>query len=80
MSKTKKPVIISTGMATLDEISEAADCARSNGCKNLALLKCVSVYPAQHDDLNLSTIKSLKKMFNRTPKINVNIPKILKKE
>jgi len=64
VSKTKKPVIISTGMATLDEISEAADCARSNGCKNLALLKCVSVYPAKHDDLNLSSIKSLKKIFN----------------
>lgn len=64
VSQTKKPVIISTGMATLEEINEAVECARSNGCKNLALLKCVSVYPAQHKDLNLNSINYLKKKFN----------------
>ena len=60
VSKTKKPVIISTGMATFDEICEAVECAISNGCKDLALLKCVSIYPANHKDLNLESIKYLK--------------------
>lgn len=64
VSKTKKPVIISTGMATFDEICEAVECARSNGCKDLALLKCVSIYPANHKDLNLESIKYLKNFFN----------------
>ena len=63
VSKTNKPVIISTGMATLDEIHEAVECARSNGCKSLALLKCISIYPAKHEDLNLSSINYFKKVF-----------------
>ena len=42
VASTGKPIIISTGMATITEISEAVDAARSVGCKNLALLKCTS--------------------------------------
>ena len=43
LAQTKKPLIISTGMATIDEIGEAVDTARSSGCKNLILLKCTGV-------------------------------------
>lgn len=64
VSSTGKPVIISTGMASLSEIEEAVKAARSAGCKNLCLLKCTSNYPADPKSSNLVTIPYLKKLFN----------------
>jgi pseudaminic acid synthase len=63
VAQTKKPLIISTGMASLYEISEAVEVARDNGCKQLILLKCTSEYPANYNSLNLKTIVDLRKMF-----------------
>ena len=59
MSKTKKPVIISTGMANGDEIEEAVDTAKAGGCKELAILHCVSGYPAKASDYNLRIIPDM---------------------
>ncbi len=61
---TRKPVIMSTGMATLDEIREAVDALREAGCPELALLKCTSAYPAQPEEMNLATIPDLAAKFD----------------
>ncbi len=55
-ASTKKPLIISTGMATEDEVDEAAQTARDAGCEQLVLLKCTSDYPADPKDANLLTL------------------------
>lgn len=60
---TGKPVIISTGMASLAEIGEAVDAARGAGCKELVLLKCTSTYPAKPTDSNVLTIPHLRQAF-----------------
>jgi len=59
-----KPIIMSTGMATLEEIKEAVEAIYETGNHQLALLKCSSAYPAITDDMHLNTIKDLKKQFN----------------
>lgn len=64
MAKTKKPLIMSTGMATLSEIKEAVNTARNAGAKDIILLKCVSSYPAKPEEINLRTIPHMKKIFN----------------
>ena len=61
---TKKPLIISTGMATLAELEMAVVTAREAGCKQLILLKCTSTYPATPDNTNISTIPHLKRLFD----------------
>ena len=58
-----KPVIISTGMATLAEIKEAVKAAQRAGGKSLALLKCTSAYPAPPEEMNLLTIADMAKKF-----------------
>lgn len=62
-AQTKKPMIISTGMANLEEISDAVETAFNNGCTNLTLLHCVSSYPAVTKDCNLLTMIDIKKHF-----------------
>lgn len=64
MAHTGKPLIISTGMATLQEISEAVKTARRAGATQIVLLKCTSSYPASLNDLNLRTLLHLSKTFN----------------
>ncbi len=63
IAKTGKPVIMSTGMATLAEIDEAVQTLRDAGCRQLALLKCTSAYPALPEDMNLRTIPHLADAF-----------------
>lgn len=63
MARTGKPLIISTGMATLGEIDEAVQVARKAGATQIALLKCTSAYPALPDEMNLCTIPHLAEAF-----------------
>lgn len=63
VAATKKPMIISTGMATAEEIEEAIDTAMAAGCKQLAILHCVSGYPAQPKDYHLNTIPDMIRRF-----------------
>lgn len=60
---TGKPMIISTGMADADEIGEAIEAARSGGCRELAILHCVSGYPAPAADYNLNTLPEMERRF-----------------
>jgi N-acetylneuraminate synthase len=64
VARTGKPVIISTGMADLQEIDEAANSAREAGCRELILLHCVSGYPTPADESNLRTIPDLAGRFH----------------
>jgi N-acetylneuraminate synthase len=63
-ARTGKPIIMSTGMGTLDEITEAVGAARSAGARELALLKCTSAYPAPPEEANLRTIPHLADAFD----------------
>lgn len=60
---TGKPLIISTGMATIGEIADAVDAASSGGCKDLVLLKCTSNYPASPNNTNVRTIAHMRELF-----------------
>ncbi|MBN1661426.1 MAG: pseudaminic acid synthase [Anaerolineae bacterium] len=64
IARTGKPMIISTGMATLAEIDEAVYTAREAGATKIALLKCTSSYPAPPEEMNLHTIPHLAKAFD----------------
>lgn len=64
VAKTGKPIILSTGMASEEEISEAVDVARSAGCNNLILLHCISSYPAPIEQANIQQVPELATRFN----------------
>lgn len=63
VAATGKPLIISTGMATVAELDETVRAAREAGCKNLILLKCTSTYPATAEKTNILTIPHLRELF-----------------
>jgi pseudaminic acid synthase len=62
-ASTGKPLIISTGMASLGELDDAVRTAREAGCSELLLLKCTSTYPASPENTNLRTIPHLRELF-----------------
>ena len=64
VASTGKPLIISTGMATIEELTEAVRTARESGCKDLILLKCSSAYPSTSEDSNILTIPHMRQHFN----------------
>ena len=64
IARTRKPMILSTGMATVDEIREAVDAFVGAGGKQLALLKCSSAYPAPPGEMNLGAIRRMSDLFN----------------
>ena len=64
IAQTGKPVIISSGMASFQELQEAIDLLRNNGCTQICMLKCTSAYPAKLEDANLITINDMINRFN----------------
>lgn len=64
VAQTGKPMIISTGMATVAELDETVRAARDAGCTQMVLLKCTSTYPANPENTNLLTIPHLRQLFN----------------
>lgn len=64
VAQTGKPLIISTGMASVSELNDAVETARKNGCRDLILLKCTSSYPATPEGSNINTIPHMKELFN----------------
>jgi len=64
VASTKKPLIISTGMASISELDETVKVARESGCEDLILLKCTSTYPADATNTNILTIPHMKNLFN----------------
>lgn len=63
VAATGKPMIISTGMASLAELDEAVTAAREAGCEDLVLLKCTSSYPAKPENTNILTIPNMRELF-----------------
>ena len=74
VAKTRKPMIMSTGMASFEEIEEAVNAARSSGCTQLAILHCVSAYPATPEESNLKTIADLANKLNVTVGLSDHTP------
>lgn len=64
IARTGKPIIMSTGMASISELDESVTAAKEAGCKDLILLKCTSTYPASPKFSNLSTIPHMRELFN----------------
>lgn len=64
IAQTGKPVIISSGMASIGELEEAVNLLRGNGTKDICMLKCTAEYPAKPEDANLLTIKNMMDTFN----------------
>ena len=64
VAATKKPVLVSTGMATVAELDETVRTLRENGCPAVILLKCTSTYPASPQNSNLRTLPHLRELFN----------------
>lgn len=64
IAKTGLPVILSTGMCSMDEIVQAVTALKHSGCRELALLKCTSDYPTRNEEVNLKSIQTLYRKFN----------------
>lgn len=64
VARAGKPVILSTGMATLDEISKAVEILKENGAADIILLHCISIYPPEFENINLRNIAMLQQTFN----------------
>lgn len=64
VAQTGKPIIMSTGMASVTELAEAVATARDNGCKELVLLKCTSNYPASPENSHVATIPHMRTLFS----------------
>jgi pseudaminic acid synthase len=64
VAATGKPLILSTGMATVAELDEAVTCARQAGCRELVLLKCTSTYPADPNNSNVVTVPHMRQLFD----------------
>ena len=64
IAQTKKPVIMSTGMCTMDEISDSLQVLRDNGSKDITLLQCTTEYPTPYSDVNLRAMESMKTHFS----------------
>ncbi|MDH5543550.1 MAG: pseudaminic acid synthase [Nitrospinota bacterium] len=64
VAKTGKPMIISTGMASIAELDETVRTARESGCEDVVLLKCTSTYPSTPENTNLLTIPHMRELFN----------------
>ncbi len=64
VAKLKKPMIISTGMATVGELEETVKTVKALGCEDLILLKCTSTYPATPENTNISTIPHMRELFD----------------
>lgn len=64
IASKNKPIIMSTGMGSLEEINEAVEAIYSTGNRQLALMKCSSAYPAKSEEMNLNTICDMKKRFD----------------
>ena len=72
-AKTKKPIILSTGMANLNEVKTGVDTLISNGCKDITVLHCVSSYPAPPNECNLSALDTMRsEIKSRNPKIQIH--------
>lgn len=61
---TRKPVILSTGLATMDEIQDAVTALRASGCEQIVLLRCASAYPARPADVHLAAMRTLAREFD----------------
>ncbi|MBC3888242.1 N-acetylneuraminate synthase [Acetobacterium paludosum] len=64
IAKTHKPIILSTGMSTLEEVEQAVDILRSNNCGDITLLHCTTEYPAPYEVVNLKAMETLRQKFN----------------
>lgn len=76
MARTGKPLILSTGMATLEEINEAIDAACEAGATQIALLRCTSSYPAPAEEMNLRSIPDMVQRFHRPVGLSDHTPGI----
>ncbi len=63
IANTGKPIVISTGLCGLSDVSDAVDCLKNNGCKRIILLHCVSIYPPEDTQVNLNNIDMLRQTF-----------------
>lgn len=76
VGQTKKPVIISRGMSSLPELKLAIKTLKKNGCPSVAILHCISSYPAEYKEMNLRTIPDLSKKFKTVVGISDHSPGI----